>query len=105
MENPVDTGLIGTRVMRTNAISLTSLLDETVELYHNINCSHPNLQILRIITPKNGSNTATMKYKRGGFPPNINSIRIIMCRQEENICCIMINHEHNSRLFHRDLLL
>ena len=46
MENPVYTGLIGTRSMKTNAISLTTLLDENVELYHNINRSHLNIQFL-----------------------------------------------------------
>ena len=30
METPVDTGIIRTRVMRTNTISLTSLLGETM---------------------------------------------------------------------------
>ena len=91
--------------MRTNAISLTSLLYETVELHHNINRTHPNIRILQIITPKNGINTATMKYQRGGFPPNITFIRIIMCRYEKSLCFIMINHEHNKRLFHKYLLL
>ena len=105
MENPVDTGLISTRVTRKNAISLTSLLDETIELHHNINRSHPNLQNLRIITPKNVRSTATMKYQRGGFSQYINFICIIMCRHEENICYIMINHDHNRQLFHRYLLM
>ena len=66
MENHVYTGLIGTRSMKTNAISLTTLLDENVELYHNINRSHLNIQFLTI-NPNNGSNTATMKYQRGGL--------------------------------------
>ena len=65
MENNVDTGFIGTIVIRTNAISLIILLDETDERHHNINLSHLNIQFLRIITPNNGSNTATIKYCAG----------------------------------------
>ena len=103
MANPMDTALICTRVMRTNEISPTSLLDENVELNHNMNCSHLNIQILRIITPNNGSNTSTMKYQQGRFSQNITLIRIIMCRHEDNVYYIMINHEHNRRLFHRYL--
>ena len=61
-ETTVDTSLIGTRFMRTNAISPASLLDESVALHQNINRSHLNLQILRIVTPKNGCNTANTKY-------------------------------------------
>ena len=61
MEAPVDNGLVGTRVMKINTIPLTILLDETFELHHNINRSHLNLQILQIITPNNGRNTAIMK--------------------------------------------
>ena len=53
MEVPVDTGLIGKIVTRTNSISPTSLLDETVELHHNNNHSHLNFQIFQIIAPKN----------------------------------------------------
>ena len=67
METPVSTDLIGTRFMRRNVILITILLDETFELHHNINRSHLNLQILRITTPNNGSNTATIKYQQGGF--------------------------------------
>ena len=63
MENPVDTILIGTRVMRTNSISLTGILDETVELHHNIDSSHLDLQFFIIVTPNNGSNTVTTKYQ------------------------------------------
>ena len=105
METPVDTGLIGTRVMRMNEISLAGLLNESVELHQNINRFHLNLQILIIITPKNGSNITTMKYQRRGSHQKINFIHIIMCRHEENLCYIMINHEHNRRLFPRDILL
>ena len=101
----MDTGLIGTRVMEMNSISLTILLDETVELHHNINPYHLSLQFFRIITPKNGSNTATMKYQRGRFSQNITFIHIIMCRHGENISYIVINHNHNRSLFHRYLLL
>ena len=82
METPVDTGLVGTRFMRPNVISLVSLLGESVELHHNINSSHLNLQILRIITPNNGSNTDTMKYQLGGFSHHITFICILMCRHE-----------------------
>ena len=46
IKTPVDNGLIGTRVTSTNALSLASLLDESVELHHNINSSHLNLQML-----------------------------------------------------------
>ena len=98
-------GLIGTRIMRKNAILIASLLGESVEPHNNINISHLNLQKFLIIAPKNGSNTATMKYQRGGFPQNITFIRIVMCRREENICYIMINYEHKRRLSHRYLLL
>ena len=44
METTAVNGLVGIRVMRTNAISLTSILDETVEIYHSINYYHMNLQ-------------------------------------------------------------
>ena len=105
METPIDLGLIGTRVMRTNPITIEDLLDENVEFKHNINRTHLKLQILRIITPKAGSNTATTKYQRGGMSQKISFVRIILCRNEDKLCYIMINHEHNKRLFHRDLLL
>ena len=51
METPVNTDIIVTIVMRKDSISLTSFLDETVELHHNINRFDLNLQILLIITP------------------------------------------------------
>ena len=105
METPLGTGLIVTRVMRMNKKSLARLLYESIELHHNINHYHLNLQNLWTIIPKNGSNTTTMKYQWLGFYQNITFIRIIMCRHEENICCIMINYEHTSRLLYRDLLL
>ena len=105
MENPVDTGIIGTRVIRKNAISLASLLNESVELHHSINRSHLNLQNFQIITPKNGSNTSTMRYQLGRPPQKINFFRIIICRYEKSLCYIMINNDHNRSLFHRYLLL
>ena len=95
----MDSGLVGTRVVRMKSISLSNLLNESAKIHHNINFSHLNLQILRIITPKNGSNTATMKYHRGGFSQNITYICIIMYWHYENICYIMINNDHNRRFF------
>ena len=47
IETPVDNGLISTIFMRTNEISLTSLLDENVELYHNINHYRLNLRFFK----------------------------------------------------------
>jgi hypothetical protein len=91
--------------MRTSPIMIDDLLDENVEFKHNINCTHLKLQSLRIITPKAGSNTANTKYQRGGMSQKITFICIILCRNEDKLCYIMINHEHNKRLFHRDLLL
>ena len=46
-----------------------------------------------------------MKYQRGISLQKINIIPIIVCRHEENIFCIIINHEDNRRLFNRYLLL
>ena len=91
--------------MRTNSILIAILLDEIFELRHNINRSHLNLQILRIITPNNGRNTAVLKYHRGGISQKITFISISMCMHEENLCCAMINHEHTRRFFQRDFLL
>ena len=91
--------------MSKNTISLTSLLDETVELRHSINCSHLSLQNFQIITPNNGRNAATMKYQQEGFSQKVTFILINMCRHEENICCVIINNDHNRMLFYRDLLL
>ena len=42
-EIPVDNYLVGTIVTSTNTIPLAILLDENVELHHNINLSHLNL--------------------------------------------------------------
>ena len=82
MKNTVGTGLVGTTVMKMNKILLARLLDESVALYPNINCSRRNLKILRIITTNNGSSISTIKYQLGGFSQNITFICMIMCRHE-----------------------
>lgn len=105
METPIDSTLVGTRAMGTHGLSLTDLLDDDIELRVNMNRSHLNVQILRIITPKPGSNSATTRYQRGGQSQKIVYVRIILCRHENKLCYIFINHEQNRRLFHRDLLL
>ena len=78
METSVDTGLIGTIVTRNKKIPLASLLYESVELHPNINSSNLTIKTLRIINPKNDSNTATMKYQQGEFTQRITFISIIM---------------------------
>ena len=83
METSVNTGLIGTRVIRMSAISPTSILDGTVELHHRINCSHPKFQSLQMITQNNDSNNTTMKYQKGGYSQNITFFYIIMYRHED----------------------
>ena len=49
MKTTVDTGLIVARVMKKNKTSLIRILDETVELHHNINISLLKIKILHII--------------------------------------------------------
>ena len=106
MQSSIDQNLIGTRVMRTEEIKLKELLNENVEMEKSLNKTHVNLQILRIITPQAGNTgNAMTRYHRGNQQQRINFIRIILCRNDKDLCYIMMTSDMNKRLFHRDLML
>ena len=106
MQSSIDQNLIGTRVMRTEEIKLKELLNENVEMEKSLNKTHVNLQILRIITPQAGNTgNAMTRYHGGNQQQRINFIRIILCRNDKDLCYIMMTSDMNKRLFHRDLML
>ena len=108
IQMPVDRSLLGELVMKTQEIYVRDLLDEDVEMEMNLNKSHLNLQIMRIITPQSGNtgNQAMTRYQhRLNSQQRITFIRIILCRNEKQLCYVMMTSEMNKRLYHRDLLL
>lgn len=106
VQSPIDQNLINTRVMRTEEIRVKDLLNENVEMEMSLNKTHVNLQILRIITPQAGNTgNAMTRYQRGNQQQRINFIRIILCRNNNELCYIMMTSDTNKRLFHRDLML
>lgn len=108
IQMPVDRALLGDLVMSTHEVKVRDLLNEDIEMEVNLNRTHLNLQILRIITPQSGNagNQAMTRYQhRINSQQKITFIRIILCRNDSNLCYIMMTNDMNKRLFHRDLLL
>jgi hypothetical protein len=103
---PIDQNLINTRVMRTEEIRVKDLLNKNVEMEMSLNKTHVNLQILQIITPQAGNmGNAMTRYQRGNQQQRINFIWIILCRNNNELCYIMMTSDTDKRLFHRDLML
>ena len=91
--------------MNTTAISLQDLYDPEIESKVNINRSHITIQVIRNITPRNGSNSASIRYYQRNVQQQLTFTRIYMCRYKDELCYLMINREQNKRIFHRDLQL
>ena len=81
-------------------------INETIEDEINLNCAHLLVQVLRIITPQTGnSGNALSRYQKKPIEQKINCTKIYLCRNDEKLCYVMMNHELNKRIFHCDLLL
>ena len=102
----IDKNLIGTRVMKTNEIKLNSLLNENIESIIDLEDTHLDVQILRIITPNDGkSGNAITRYQRNNQQKQLPYTRTLLCRTGPSLVYIMMSHDMNRRLYHRDLLL
>lgn len=106
MHIPVNLNLIGSETMNTEKISVEDLMNENIETEMMLDDKHIMVQILRIITQQEGKNgNAMTRYQRSNNTKKITFSRILLCRNRRSLCYIMITHEKNRRLFHRNLLL
>ena len=85
--------------MNTTAINLQDLYDPDIESRVNINRSHITIQVIRNITPRNGSNSASTRYYQRNVQQQLTFTRIYMCRHKDELCYLMINREQNKRIF------
>ena len=81
-------------------------MNENIEEEINLNLTHISIQTLRFISPQTGNlgNNLTRCQKRH-IEQRINCTMIYLCRNEEKLFHVLINHKWNKRIFHRDLLL
>ena len=61
---PVDSHCISIRVMRSVEATVTMLLDESLNAKVNMNQTHIDLNILKVVTPQSIQNAVTY-HKRG----------------------------------------